>query len=352
MDVVSAPTWAILTEDDITPAWLSDVLGTQVGGVDVARVGTGQIGTCYRIRLTGDESLPGSVLLKLPDPGSRELLAGAYRMELMFYEQIAPTLTCRVPAVHGARIEEGSGHFVLLLEDLAPLVQGDQIAGATADQVRDAALNLAGLHGSRWCDPTLLELPGLTLNDEDSTTLLEDMYPSTMDLFLDGLGELVDEETAATLRACVPLTRRWLLARSERFGLVHGDYRLDNLLFGGDAGGVPIAVVDWQTCAHGAGLTDLAYFIGAGLLLEQRREVEADLVRRYRDALVAAGVDDYPLESCWEGYRRGSFAGLIMAIAASMLVEQTQRGDDMFMAMAHRHARHALDLDAPALLSG
>jgi hypothetical protein len=34
-----------------------------------------------------------------------------------------------------------------------------------------------------------------------------------------------------------------------------------------------------------------------------------------------------------------------------MLVEQTERGDDMFMAMAHRHARHALDLDFAGTLS-
>jgi hypothetical protein len=41
-----------------------------------------------------------------------------------------------------------------------------------------------------------------------------------------------------------------------------------------------------------------------------------------------------------------------MAVAASMLVERTDRGDEMFLVMAHRHARHALDLDAPALLTG
>jgi hypothetical protein len=33
-----------------------------------------------------------------------------------------------------------------------------------------------------------------------------------------------------------------------------------------------------------------------------------------------------------------------------MLDEQTARGDDMFMAMANRHGRHALDLDAEELL--
>ena len=38
-----------------------------------------------------------------------------------------------------------------------------------------------------------------------------------------------------------------------------------------------------------------------------------------------------------------------MAVGASMLVERTERGDDMFMAMAHRHAAHAIDLDAHAI---
>ena len=62
-----------------------------------------------------------------------------------------------------------------------------------------------------------------------------------------------------------------------------------------------------------------------------------------------AGVD-LDWDDCWEQYRRHTFAGLVMAVAASMLVEQTERGDDMFMAMANRHGRHALDLDAEALI--
>jgi hypothetical protein len=33
-----------------------------------------------------------------------------------------------------------------------------------------------------------------------------------------------------------------------------------------------------------------------------------------------------------------------------MVVERTDRGDQMFLAMASRHAAHAVDLDAAALL--
>jgi hypothetical protein len=39
-----------------------------------------------------------------------------------------------------------------------------------------------------------------------------------------------------------------------------------------------------------------------------------------------------------------------MAVLASMIVERTERGDAMFLAMAGRHGRQALDLDSEQFL--
>jgi len=89
-----------------------------------------------------------------------------------------------------------------------------------------------------------------------------------------------------------------------------------------------------------------------GLLTEDRRAHEDGLVRGYHEALLAAGVTGYGWEDCWTDYRRGTFAGLLMAVGASMMVERTERGDEMFMAMAARHSQHVLDLDAPDLIAG
>ena len=36
----------------------------------------------------------------------------------------------------------------------------------------------------------------------------------------------------------------------------------------------------------------------------------------------------------------------MMAIVSSMLVERTERGDEMFMTMLDRHCQHVLDTDA------
>ena len=65
-----------------------------------------------------------------------------------------------------------SGDFTLLLEDLAPWEQGDQLTGCTPAQARDAAVNLAGLHGPRWCDPALLDIEGLSINGPDDVAEL------------------------------------------------------------------------------------------------------------------------------------------------------------------------------------
>ena len=72
--------------------------------------------------------------------------------------------------------------------------------------------------------------------------------------------------------------------------VIHGDYRLDNLLFGTAEGGPPVAVVDWQTHLWGDPISDLSYFIGAGLVPDDRRAFERDLVEAYRQAMDVMGA--------------------------------------------------------------
>jgi hypothetical protein len=344
--------------DQLTPAWLSSVLGAPVADVAQQPVGTGQMSDSIRLELTFDGTtppeLPTSVIAKLPaaDPTSRAtgLSLRSYEIEVRFYQELAPTLPMRTPRAHHADIDVETGSFVMLLEDLRPARQGDQLAGCDLARATVAVDELVKLHAPRWGDPGLADIEWLHRDPEASragmSMLLPMLWAGFRERYADRLGPEVHEAGDPLFAAL----EGYMGDTSQPLTVVHGDYRLDNLLFGGDVGGVPVAVVDWQTCAHGPGLTDVAYFVGAGLLADERREVEQDLVRRYHEGLLAAGVEGYTWDECWRGYRRGTFAGLIMALAASMLVEQTERGDDMFMAMAHRHARHALDLDAPSLL--
>ena len=118
------------------------------------------------------------------------------------------------------------------------------------------------------------------------------------------------------------------------------------MLFGEEGADRPLTVVDWQTVTWGPAMTDVAYFLGCALHDEHRRGHYDELLGAYHDAL---GPDaPISLVDVREGVRRQSFFGVMMAIVSSMLVEQTERGDQMFMVMLRRHCAHVLDTDALA----
>ena len=73
-------------------------------------------------------------------------------------------------------------------------------------------------------------------------------------------------------------------------------------------------------------------------------------MRFYYDELVRGGVDDFSWQQCWDEYRRQTFASLRVTIFAGVVVERTDRGDDMLMALLARTCQQILDLDALSLL--
>ena len=142
----------------------------------------------------------------------------------------------------------------------------------------------------------------------------------------------------------------WSQELRPPLGLVHGDYRLDNMLFGAPGAPRPFAAVDWQTVGWGQVMTDASYFLGGSLTLEDRRAHEQELLREYHDALQDHGVRGFGWEECWEGYRRQAFLGVLMTVVPAMIVQRTERGDQMFLVTLARHAQQVLDLDAIELL--
>jgi len=263
------------------------------------------------------------------------MLAGAYRGEVRFYTVLAPTVDVRVPALHHAAMSPSGGDFTLLLEDLAPWRQGDQIAGCTPEQAHDAVVNLAGLHGPRWCDPALLGIEGLSINGPDDAALLAEVYAPAVETFVTELAEHVAEPDREVLRRTVDVIERWALARAERFAPVHGDYRLDNLLFPDD-GGRGVCAVDWQTLSLALPARDLAYAVATSLPVGERRRHEEALVAAYHERLTGYGVTGYPLADAWDDYRFAMLQGPLVAVLGCVYGTRTDRGDAMFGAMVQR----------------
>ena len=118
-----------------------------------------------RLELDSDGSLPASLIAKMPSPDPTSRATGValrnYEREVSFYLEIAPTVDIRVPRCYHAEWHADSGDFVVLMEDLAPAAQGNQITGCDPIQARTAVLELAKLHGPRWGDPTLDDIEWL-----------------------------------------------------------------------------------------------------------------------------------------------------------------------------------------------
>jgi hypothetical protein len=252
----------------------------------------------------------------------------------------------RTPRCYWAHHDPDSGAYVILMDDLAPAQQGDQLVGCTVAEAEAAIDELARLHAPRWGDPTLADIPWLHRHDPAAIDSTGGLLTMLGEGFLERYEEPLDPEVAELVRRLLPVVVRHFHDKPGPWTVQHSDYRLDNLLFGPDG---TVTVVDWQTVGHGPGVADLSYFVGAGLPVEERRAHERDLVEHYRRAMADLGVELDP-DQLWEDYRRYTFSGLVMAIGASMIVERTDRGDQMFMAMANRHGRHALDLDSEALI--
>ena len=180
--------------------------------------------------------------------------------------------------------------------------------------------------------------------------MVTDLYQAVLPDFLERYGDALNQEQINIIKAFGTSENIRLDELSPPFSLIHVDYRLDNLLIKQTPAGMEITAVDWQSITLGNPMTDVAYFVGAGMPRDERRACEEALVNAYHKELVAAGVNDYGFESCWHDYRRAAFAGFSVTVIASMMVQQTERGDQMFFAMADRHSQHALDLEAADFL--
>lgn len=352
----------IPTPYDVTSQWLTEQLNRNgikgtVESFKQQRVGTGQIGMCFRYQLSysadTSSSAPSSLIGKFPSDDEASRATGVqlrnYLKEVSFYQQLKHRLTINTPLCYYAEIIEEGPEFMLLLEDLAPGEQGDQLQGCDASTAESAILQLVGLHGPSWCDHTLNSLEWLGAPDPESSAMVKGLYQGVLPGFLERFGHALDQQQQDIITAYgnseFPPHKL-----TEPFSLIHIDYRLDNLLINQTDQPTKVTAVDWQSITLGNPMTDVAYFIGAGMLPEDRRIAEDGLVASYHRALKAYGINDYSFEDCWQDYRKATFAGFPVTVVASMLVQQTTRGDEMFTVMADRHSRHALDLGAGEFL--
>lgn len=162
------------------------------------------------------------------------------------------------------------------------------------------------------------------------------------DITLSKLGDRMTTDDQETFTTAMDLVTPWLLAERDRFALLHGDYRLDNMLFSRKTNS--ITVVDWQTLGVGLPARDLAYFTATSLRPDLRTAIQKELVDEYHRTLLGYCVTNYDRETCWRDYRLGMPQALLTSALGFAFATATDRGDDMVLTMLQRGCQAIRDL--------
>lgn len=312
-----------VTYDDITPAWLTAVLGGVAPGAEVVahQLGDASEGTSSRRRifLTWNEAgagagMPSSVFCKSTmSLASRYILGlnGGIAAEATFFDAIRPGLPIHTQEALFARYDPTSFNSISILRDMTGQVEfGEHAMHLSLPRARSQMRQLAVLH-ARYYDSAELGTALAAFND------WEDYFTITVDKA--GFGPACErgvlaaeaviparlfarasEIWPATLR-CVDDNRR--LPRT----LIHSDGHLKNWYLLPDD---EMGLTDWQCASKGTWGRDVAYVVATALSVEDRRRWERDLVDYYLDQLHAAGGPRLDPGEAWTIYRQQFFAAL------------------------------------------
>ena len=350
---MQAPT----TIADITTDWMTHVLGADVDRITVETIDTGEgfMGQLARVSIHGDSrasDLPPRVIVKMPtaDPGGRMIgeMMRVWEREHRFYTEVAPSM-------HGVRLARclysSDDPYVLILEDLHPLVAGDQVAGPTVQQAHSVIDTAAVLHSSWFDHPDLAELTWMPDITDPMSASVGSMFDMGWPTFLARYGDSLPERVLRWCETFAPMVEGWITNYVDwPLTLTHGDFRLDNMFFAPDGS---MTLVDWQLSMRAPSTTDLVYFLGTNLPTDMRRELQTDLIERYASAMRAGGVPDEwaDPERITQGYAEGclfyctSFAASILTLDPA-----NERGAALMDSLVRRAFSAADDLDAGARL--
>jgi hypothetical protein len=322
--------------------------------VEPIGTGVGLMGLLYRLTVDYDsdreEAGPRSVIVKLPvlieETRHVARVYRFYEKEVAFYCQLAGETSLRTPEIYFAAHDGGTDNFVLVMQDMGHLRAVDQVVGCERADARAAVAALANHHVSFWNDPRLFddELAWLPFgSDAPTPDGVQEGFASYWDAFVGFMGDDLHPEVKA-VGDWLPGAARELLSVPEGHAMtvVHGDFRLDNLLFDEERA---VTALDWQLVTKGVAGYDFAYFVSQSLSADARRHYLNELVETYLATLVAGGVN-YPLDQFWLDVRRTLLFCLAYPVQAMALDLTEPRAAALVGEMAHRASSAILEMGA------
>lgn len=271
--------------------------------------GTGMMSEVARLVLSYDgasDDLPTSFIAKYASQNETNrgiaLQYNLYERETRYVSELDPLTLARTPKAFVC--ERQGDRFLILMEDMVDYEVGSQVKGADLPKSETAVDELAKLHSAFWNQVEELDWVPHIANSYHADNMRQ-LGILGFDGAIKKFPQLIPDHIRAIredFHAAVPNLQAFM--DTPPVTLVHGDYRMENLLYGCQPGHDPVAVIDWQGPLLARGLNDVALFLGQSTKTSIRRTHEKRLLERYLRSLKAGGVDGLKFESVWEDYRR------------------------------------------------
>lgn len=358
-----------LRPNDITNEWLTVALqsgghlssGASVTGMQRRPVGegVGMLGLIEVVTPTysgGAGKAPKSVVVKYPTENEANLVVATtfnvYQREVLFCQRVAPKAGMRVPKVYFSAFN-GETSFIIVMEDLSEYTMGDQVEGCSIARAEVAVRELGMLHASFWekVDTPEFEFLPYHFPGIHSDAMLGGARAG-WDNMVSIFGDLISDEIKSNkdrLLDTVPKMQQWLV--QHPYTLIHGDFRMDNLMFGTKAEHSALAAIDFQGALRCKGIQDVAYLLSHNMDVKECRAHEQRLVELWRSTLEANGVKGYTTEQAWDDYKRAVlYLWVYVAVIAGTLDPSNERGKAFMSAMVSRSSAAIRDLNLISLL--
>lgn len=356
--------------DEIDTAWLDEALreaghlgdGTSVASVAVTPfgAGVGMVGQLARLAVSYEgpaEGLPTSLIAKLPSPyeanRAQMQLFRYYVREALFYREVAPASSLRVPRCWWSTIDTDTNLSALLLEDLGHLHSPDQIVGMSPELAERALRALARFQAEWWQSPRLDEIPWMDYGNGPITMGAVGVFEQAWQPFLDNgfRDQLTDDQVV--LGAAVRDRFAQILTDfgGEPRTICHTDFRAENMFFGEPGSAEDVVVLDWQISTRSGGVYDVAYLLAQSLTVEDRRAHEERLLRAYHDELASGGVE-LSWQDCLDAYRIGLMVCLVIPVSVGGTLDMAnERGRQLVEMITARAFTAATDQGCHELLA-
>ncbi|CAG9937384.1 unnamed protein product [Clonostachys rosea f. rosea IK726] len=315
-----------LVPDDVTKAWLTEVLGLKIKTAELTHA---IHGTASKLFFTlayedSEEAVEKPELICVKGglnpgltPSIRLLLTNLFRREVLFFNDVAPKVA-KMDLVHCWWAGENDLQGIVIMEDLRKknLKFGTTAEPWGPDLVKSGLGQLAILHATTWGQGQE-EYSWLSPHYDQSVL---GMIPAINynDFVLDPERPQLPEHLQRQDRV-EAFIKKYFAARNPKFrSLIHGDCHVHNTTISPKG---TAAFIDWQLIGGGSCFHDVAYFMNSAMDIEVRRAHENELLDHYFEELHKHGGPKLSRdeEDAMIEFRKSQLAGFGMILATTQM---------------------------------